>query len=88
MPDTFVVHLGNSKDLMEVAENSVAKRVLREHVRANLGVQNEDLLFAIINSMLLPTRRSSCKKGWGWKVVFPEMMVHNVSPCEYIKKAV
>ena len=40
MPDTFVVHLGNSKDLMEVAENSVAKRVLREHVRANLGVHN------------------------------------------------
>ncbi|CAO2842151.1 unnamed protein product [Amaranthus hypochondriacus] len=51
MPDTFVVHLGNSKELMEVAENSVAKRVLREHVRANLGVQNEDLLFAIINSV-------------------------------------
>lgn len=85
MPDTFVVHLGNSKELMEVAENSVAKRVLREHVRANLGVQNEDLLFAIINSMLLLTRRSSCEKGWGGKVVFPEMMVHNVSPCEYIK---
>ncbi|XP_021758312.1 uncharacterized protein LOC110723277 [Chenopodium quinoa] len=51
MPDTFVVHLGNSKDLMEVAEDSVAKRVLREHVRATLGVQNEDLLFAIINSV-------------------------------------
>lgn len=51
MPDTFVVHLGNSKDLMDVAEDSVAKRVLREHVRATLGVQNEDVLFAIINSM-------------------------------------
>ncbi|XP_074280122.1 uncharacterized protein LOC141605313 isoform X1 [Silene latifolia] len=51
MPDTFVVHLGNSKDLMEVAENSVAKRVLREHVREALGVRNDDLLFAIINSV-------------------------------------
>ena len=54
MPETFVVHLGNSKELMEVAENSVAKRVLREHVREALGVRNEDLLFAIINSMCQP----------------------------------
>lgn len=51
MPETFVVHLGNSKELMEVAENSVAKRVLREHVREALGVRNDDLLFAIINSV-------------------------------------
>ncbi|KAL7207617.1 hypothetical protein ACSBR1_029549 [Camellia fascicularis] len=51
MPETYVVHLGNSKELMEVAENSVAKRVLREHVRESLGVQNEDLLFAAINSV-------------------------------------
>ncbi|KAG2696264.1 hypothetical protein I3843_07G049600 [Carya illinoinensis] len=51
MPDTHVVHLGNSKELMEVAEDSVAKRVLREHVRESLGVRNEDLLFAIINSV-------------------------------------
>lgn len=50
MPQTYVVHLGNSKDLMEAAEDSVAKRVLREHVRESLGVRNEDLLFAIINS--------------------------------------
>lgn len=53
MPKTYVVHLGNSKELMEVAEDSVAKRVLREHVRESLGVQNEDILFAIINSMPL-----------------------------------
>jgi len=52
MPETFVVHLGNSKELMEVAEDSVAKRVLREHVRESLGVRNDDLLFAIINSMI------------------------------------
>ncbi|XP_057505356.1 uncharacterized protein LOC130788621 [Actinidia eriantha] len=51
MPKTYVVHLGNSKELMEVAENSVAKRVLREHVRESLGVRNEDMLFAIINSV-------------------------------------
>lgn len=51
MPKTYVVHLGNSKDLMEVAEDSVAKRVLREHVRGSLGVRNEDLLFGIVNSM-------------------------------------
>ncbi|WVZ20745.1 hypothetical protein V8G54_008067 [Vigna mungo] len=51
MPETFVVHLGNSKELMEVAEDSVAKRVLREHVRESLGVRNDDLLFAIINTL-------------------------------------
>ncbi|XP_051150032.1 uncharacterized protein LOC127264509 [Andrographis paniculata] len=51
MPDTYVVHLGNSKDLMEVAEDSVAKRVLREHIRESLGVHKDDLLFSIINSV-------------------------------------
>ncbi|KAL8229321.1 hypothetical protein R6Q57_014221 [Mikania cordata] len=51
MPKTHVVHLGNSKELMDVAENKVAKRVLREHVRESLGVRNEDILFAAINSV-------------------------------------
>nr|CAD1842900.1 unnamed protein product [Ananas comosus var. bracteatus] len=51
MPKTYVVHLGNSKELMEVAEDSVARRVLREHIRESLGVRSEDLLFAIINSV-------------------------------------
>lgn len=51
MPKTYVVHLGNSKELMEIAEDSVSRRVLREHVRESLGVRNEDLLFAIINSV-------------------------------------
>lgn len=51
MPETYVVHLGNSKELMEVADDSVAKRVLREHVRESLGVRSDDLLFAIINSV-------------------------------------
>ncbi|KAF8377901.1 hypothetical protein HHK36_031289 [Tetracentron sinense] len=51
MPETYVVHLGNSKEFMEVAEDSVAKRVLREHVRVSLGLRNKDILFAIINSV-------------------------------------
>ncbi|CAL9054544.1 unnamed protein product [Musa banksii] len=51
MPETYVVHLGNSKELMEVAEDSVARRVLREHIRESLGVRSGDLLFAIINSV-------------------------------------
>uniref|UniRef100_A0A1U7W4X7 Uncharacterized protein LOC104223852 n=1 Tax=Nicotiana sylvestris TaxID=4096 RepID=A0A1U7W4X7_NICSY len=51
MPKTHVVHLGNSNELMEIAEDSVAKRILREHVRESLGVRNEDILFAIINSV-------------------------------------
>ncbi|GJN06225.1 hypothetical protein PR202_ga23930 [Eleusine coracana subsp. coracana] len=40
-----------NKELMEVAEDSVARRVLREHIRESLGVRNEDILFAIINSV-------------------------------------
>ncbi|KAF7829630.1 putative glycosyltransferase [Senna tora] len=51
MPETYVVHLGNSQELMEVADDSIAKRALREHVRESLGVRNDDLLFAIINSV-------------------------------------
>ncbi|KAK3424849.1 hypothetical protein EUGRSUZ_F01601 [Eucalyptus grandis] len=51
MPKTYVVHLGNSNELMEVAEDNVAKRVLRQHVRESFGVRNEDLLFAVINSV-------------------------------------
>ncbi|XP_077243224.1 uncharacterized protein LOC143883817 isoform X2 [Tasmannia lanceolata] len=63
MPQTYVVHLGNSKELMEVAEDNVARRVLREHVRESLGVRNEDLVFAIINSMHFPLIR--CFVGSG-----------------------
>ncbi|KAL6850512.1 hypothetical protein ACP4OV_021139 [Aristida adscensionis] len=51
MPQTYVVHLGNSRELMEVAEDNVARRVLREHIRESLGVRSDDLLFAIINSV-------------------------------------
>ncbi|KAF7134328.1 hypothetical protein RHSIM_Rhsim08G0122800 [Rhododendron simsii] len=58
MPQTYVVHLGNSKELMDVAEDNVAKRVLREHVRESLGVTNEDIVFALINSMPLPVENA------------------------------
>ena len=58
MPQTYVVHLGNSKELMDVAEDSVAKRVLREHVRESLGMRSEDIVFAIINSMHTNPRTS------------------------------
>ncbi|KAK9129785.1 hypothetical protein Sjap_010272 [Stephania japonica] len=51
MPQTYVVHLGNSKELMNMAEDIVAKQILREHVRESLGVRNDDILFAIINSV-------------------------------------
>ncbi|XP_058091946.1 uncharacterized protein LOC131237908 [Magnolia sinica] len=51
MPPTYVVHLGNSKELMEIAGDSVARRILREHVRESLGVRSDDLIFAIINSV-------------------------------------
>lgn len=61
MPETYVVHLGNSKELMEVAENNVAKRVLREHIRELLGVRHEDILFAIINSKLTFLMINFCK---------------------------
>lgn len=59
MPKTYVVHLGNSKELMEVAEDSFAKKVLREQVRESLGVQSDDILFGIINSKL-SIKHSSC----------------------------
>ncbi|XP_073103683.1 uncharacterized protein [Elaeis guineensis] len=51
MPQIYVVHLGNSRELMEVAEDNIARRVLREHIRESLGVRSDDLLFAIINSV-------------------------------------
>ncbi|KAJ4813352.1 UDP-Glycosyltransferase superfamily protein [Rhynchospora pubera] len=50
MPKTYVVHLGNSKELMKVAEGEIS--ALREHVRhQDLHVGKEDILFALINSV-------------------------------------
>uniref|UniRef100_A0A7N0UYP0 Glycosyl transferase family 1 domain-containing protein n=1 Tax=Kalanchoe fedtschenkoi TaxID=63787 RepID=A0A7N0UYP0_KALFE len=51
MPETYVVHLGNSRELMAIAEDDIAKKVLRDHIRESLGVRSDDLLFAIINSV-------------------------------------
>uniref|UniRef100_A0A7N1A687 Glycosyl transferase family 1 domain-containing protein n=1 Tax=Kalanchoe fedtschenkoi TaxID=63787 RepID=A0A7N1A687_KALFE len=51
MPETYVVLLGNSRELMAIAEDDIAKKVLREHIRESLGVRSGDLLFAIINSV-------------------------------------
>ncbi|KAF5960982.1 hypothetical protein HYC85_002191 [Camellia sinensis] len=48
MPETYVVHFGNSKELMEVAEDKVAKRVLREHIRESLGKLKVPSLHAVI----------------------------------------
>lgn len=76
MPETYVVHLGNSKELMEVAEDSVARRVLREHIREALGIRKDDLLFAIINSMFykqsnLSLSYTTCSFSAAFKYVRP-----------------
>ncbi|KAJ3694299.1 hypothetical protein LUZ60_009779 [Juncus effusus] len=50
MPETHVVHLGNSKELMRVAQGEI--NTLKEHIRNDdLHVGKDDLLFALINSV-------------------------------------
>lgn len=78
MPQTYVVHLGNSKELMEVAEDNVARRVLREHIRESLGVRSEDLLFAIINSMF-----HYCSTNPNNKVIKKEHSLVDVNSMSY-----
>jgi hypothetical protein len=51
MPKTYVVHLGNSKELMGVAEDPIARGLMRQRVRATLRVSNKDVVFSMINSM-------------------------------------
>ncbi|KAH7331584.1 hypothetical protein KP509_20G041300 [Ceratopteris richardii] len=51
MPPTYVVHLGNSKELTEASEDVLARGLLRQHVRENLGLSDSDIVFAIINSV-------------------------------------
>ncbi|KAJ7526482.1 hypothetical protein O6H91_16G008400 [Diphasiastrum complanatum] len=51
MPRTFVVHLGNSRDFMEAAENALSKRLLQQLVRESFGIRNEDIVFSAINSV-------------------------------------
>jgi hypothetical protein len=51
MPKTYVVHLGNSKELMGIAEDPIPRGLMRQRVRATLRVSNEDVVFSMINSM-------------------------------------
>lgn len=51
MPPTYVVHLGNSKELTEASEDMLARRLLRDHVRETLALHQEDIVFAIVNSV-------------------------------------
>lgn len=51
MPKTYVVHLGNSQELTKAAEDPVARKLLRHHVRQSLGLHDNDVVFAMINSM-------------------------------------
>ncbi|KAE8656418.1 26S protease regulatory subunit 10B [Hibiscus syriacus] len=69
MPETYVVHLGNSKELIEVSENKVAKRILCEHVRESLGVRSEDLAFALIN------QTHTCNDSLAWGECFGRITI-------------
>ncbi|MCO5608870.1 hypothetical protein L7F22_063088 [Adiantum nelumboides] len=51
MPPTYVVHLGNSKELTKASEDLLARNILREHVREIIGLSDDDLVFAVINSV-------------------------------------
>ena len=50
MPPTYVVHLGNSRELTEASENVLARSLLRDHVREALGLNDKDVVFSVINS--------------------------------------
>ena len=50
MPPTYVVHLGNSRELTEASENVLARSLLRDHVREALGLNGDDVVFSVINS--------------------------------------
>ena len=50
MPPTYVVHLGNSRELTEASENVLARSLLRDHVREALGLNDNDVVFSVINS--------------------------------------
>ncbi|MCO5578359.1 hypothetical protein L7F22_032200 [Adiantum nelumboides] len=51
MPPTYVVHLGNSNELTKASEDLLARNILREHVREIIGLSDDDLVFAMINSV-------------------------------------
>jgi len=45
------VHLGNSQQLMRAAEDAIAKFSMRQRVRHMLGIHDDDVVFAMINSL-------------------------------------
>lgn len=51
LPKMYVVHLGNSQQLMLAAEDAVARTYMRQRVRHNVGIHAHDVVFAMINSM-------------------------------------
>lgn len=48
-----VVHLGNSQQLMLDAEDAVGRASMRQRVRQIVGIFENDIVFAMINSMVL-----------------------------------
>jgi hypothetical protein len=50
MPPTYVVHLGNSRALTEASESVLTRSLLRDHVREALGLNEDDIVFSVINS--------------------------------------
>ncbi|KAI5070902.1 hypothetical protein GOP47_0013153 [Adiantum capillus-veneris] len=51
MPPTYVVHLGNSRELTQASEDLLVRNILRQHVREVIGLSDDDLVFAVINSV-------------------------------------
>lgn len=51
LPETYVVHLGNSQELMLAAEDAGGRASARQRVRRMVGIYDTDVVFAMINSM-------------------------------------
>jgi len=51
LPKIYVVHLGNNQQLMQVAKDDIARISMRLHVRRMFGIHDNDVVFAMINSM-------------------------------------
>jgi hypothetical protein len=51
LPETYVVHLGNSQELMLAADDAGGRASARQRVRRMVGIHDTDVVFAMINSM-------------------------------------
>lgn len=51
LPKIHVVHLGNNRQLMLAAEDAVGRASMRQRVRRMVGIHDNDVVFAMINSM-------------------------------------